>query len=1727
MLGLGIDSDRNDKIGFVETIRCGDGQKEEGNDMGKRLASVLLILVLCFTMMPTTAWSAEGETAQSGGAVAEVTIGDSTTQYTDIEAAFTAAQEAASATVKLLQDVTIPKTENGDSYGICLEKGSIVLDLNGKTIQTTEYSDPDSGLALLDAVFYLENAMLTVRDNAGNGKIQQPNAVQAISVSSGGTLTVESGTIEVTSDEEASTSSYVITQNCAVFVSRDGKANIQGGKLIGRQGIYIRDKDGTLTITGEPQIQGKASYALQVAGGKVTLSGGTYSREGNECSILNAAGTADKLLDPAYRYEGEAGQKATYNTDGTGVVGTAVVKKRPVGEVSYINASGKETTQAGCVSLTTDGFENQQAEGVAWYAADSNITSEVGFTVTGTVNLILCDGVTVKLNNSLFINDSSTLNIFSQHGGTGRLEVVAAGSDAGIGNNSGTAGTVSNLNIYGGTVTAQAGGSGAAAIGKGTGAGATVNVTIAEGMKCVRTDNQSESCKWDNTAGTSVTITKCEDHKWAYTYEENAGQHTKKCSLCGVQGETEPHSFGTWTSDGETNHTGTCVCGETKTEAHKLELTPNADGVTHSKKCSICDYTAASEAHDFTGRKDYSTGESYIVCKECSARLAASYDNVKYASLQRAIDAAKNSGGTVTLEQEVEEHVAVADGEVTIDLNDQAWGKNLSDKTNDYVPLTVTGGRVTLKNGRLHQEGASSEARMGVLINGGSLIVAGDVSVRGGNDGNLKHSIDLQSGSLTLSEGTALLTGLKVPADKKLADYLPAGTAFVKCTYTEAGVVNIPAADSYEYITEAYTGNATTESMAVVAHTHDIQKSADGTYQCVCGFTCTAKVSRGGEDEYYVALADALTHATEGATVTLLAAATDAGGYEITHAIALDLNGFDIGKLTCSAEGVKIWDRGENKGTIGTLTVSGGRLKDLLPEGYGFQKGNAAAWASESELKETTISDVSVKQTPIKSLSLTVTKETVTYGYKEADAPVIRAAVAFPSESTSTTGVTYRWYQIGESGAEPITGVNADTYQLNTGLDAGTYTFYCIAAVDGYEAAGGNVRVTVEKAEADGTAPQAAESLFYTGSAQKLITPGSTSDGVMAYSLAQNGTYTGDIPAGTDAGTYTVWYKITGDKNHKDSGPVSMEVTIAPMKLSGVVRPEADGVNREYDKTDAAELTAVTFLKENGTDTINLAAGDYTVSNAHFNDGNAGNDKQLIFTVTLKSRNYVFAGEAAEGVTEKTFRCAKDSSNAAYEIAKAAAPTNLVNVDIIQKYTITEGSASAAGAGMPQDAGTLSYAKKSDAAIGKVAHWEVDAVTGKVTYTLSGGAANDTITLPVTISSTNYKDAAVSIVITLTEKNVPTVTVQDLTVTYDGSPVSAGKIQGTAVFEGKPVAGTWEWKSSTAITVVADSGKKTVVFKPQEPETYAEVAKNIYLTINKATPTGTPKYTAITESGKKLSDAGLTTEGSTLSTGGAVKWVDKNENELSEETEVVRGEAYSWEFTPTDTGNYNKLTGTIILWAKPSSTGGGTDSGTGGGGGAAGTTDPKDDTKQDDTGKDDSKQDDPKQDDTKQDEAAPAPVGTKVKDSSGTAYQVTSDGGKKPTVAYKAAAKKAKGTVTIPKTVTIDGTKYKVTSIAAKAFAGNKNVKRIVLSQNITEIGARAFANCPKLKTITIHSTKLTSKNVADGAFAGIEEGTVIRVPQKMLARYQKLFVKKGLSEKVKVVAIKDGKNKR
>ena len=662
-------------------------------------------------MMPVSAF-ADG-TSPVENAVAEVTAGSTTTQYTDIEAAFTAAQTAESASVKLLTNVTIPKDDHDYSYGIQLKKGNITLDLNGHTIKTTEVA---SGFVPLNAVFYIDDGSnLTVQDKStnGGGMIEQPNAGQAIGVSSGN-LTVKSGIIEVTSDSAGADNAT--TQNCAVFVRGSGVADIQGGTLIGNRGIYIGGKlgGGTLNVSGGT-IHGKSSYALWVVGGSAALSGGAYTTGvENGCSIYNSDGTAAALLASGYRYQDDNGKESAYSENNNGVVGNTTVAERPVGEFSYMGADGTEQTHAGCTELTAAGFTGALAGEETWFAANTDITANDLLQVRGTVNLILCDGVTVTLNKGIALNGQytkpATLNIYAQSGGTGTLICSGPSNSgfAGIYDNSNGDGHEAVLNIYGGvitatgtsnpfspicgagigsigsykykstmtvnisggTVTAKSGGEGAAAIGNGTNPKGTVTVNIAPGMKCVRTDDLNTACDPGNTDGTSVTVTKCSEHVWEYDIKDN--MHTKTCTLCHTVGESEAHKAEKYVSADGSQHNVVCVCGKTiATAPHDMQCTPNADGLTHKTSCKYCGWTSPDEKHTFNNDGN---------CTACHMRKAAEYDGKQYASLQAAVNAAAKAadGGTVTLARDVAENATVTGGTLTVDLNRKTWLADIS-----------------------------------------------------------------------------------------------------------------------------------------------------------------------------------------------------------------------------------------------------------------------------------------------------------------------------------------------------------------------------------------------------------------------------------------------------------------------------------------------------------------------------------------------------------------------------------------------------------------------------------------------------------------------------------------------------------------------------------------------------------------------------------------------------------------------------------------------------------------------------------------------------------------------------------------------------------------------------------------------------------------------------------------------------------------------------------------
>lgn len=144
-------------------------------------------------------------------------------------------------------------------------------------------------------------------------------------------------------------------------------------------------------------------------------------------------------------------------------------------------------------------------------------------------------------------------------------------------------------------------------------------------------------------------------------------------------------------------------------------------------------------------------------------------------------------------------------------------------------------------------------------------------------------------------------------------------------------------------------------------------------------------------------------------------------------------------------------------------------------------------------------------------------------------------------------------------------------------------------------------------------------------------------------------------------------------------------------------------------------------------------------------------------------------------------------------------------------------------------------------------------------------------------------------------------------------------------------------------------------------------------------------------------------------------------------------------------------------------------------------------------------------------------IGTIVYDAKTKAnYKVISSGASGNAVEYIKPTGNPTG-ITISESITVNGISYKVTGVAKNAFKGKKKLTKVIIGKNVVTIGANAFKNCKKLKSITIKSQKFTSKSIAKNAFKGLGKGMTIKVPKNKLKAYKKLFKSKGLGSKVKI----------
>ena len=394
----------------------------------------------------------------------------------------------------------------------------------------------------------------------------------------------------------------------------------------------------------------------------------------------------------------------------------------------------------------------------------------------------------------------------------------------------------------------------------------------------------------------------------------------------------------------------------------------------------------------------------------------------------------------------------------------------------------------------------------------------------------------------------------------------------------------------------------------------------------------------------------------------------------------------------------------------------------------------------------------------------------------------------------------------------------ADDYQAE-------WTFTPAEGYEEYATATGTVTIKVNKATPTFNAPTAQENLTYTGREQALITAGMTDHGTMQYSLTENGTYSQDTPTGTDAGAYTVWYRVIGDANHNDTAPASVAVRIGqkPLTITGVT-----AASKHYDGTKNADITRVTF------DNVTLKRDtDYTVT-ASFDDASVGSGKNVTATVTLM-------GQAANN-----YALEQSSFFATGSITKAAAPTNIQSGTL----TITNGlhktysfdlSTLLPKLTAPCDYGTITYDKKVDTNLGVGSFITlVNGKTGELTLDAnrSGTDEGQFGTITVTISTSNYQDITLTINVSAKNRITPTGTP-----TLSKNAITYGDALNTIALSGKlhdnvnnvDVNGTFEWVDGTHIPVVGNGTYAAEwIFEPTDTEKYLTVSGRSNITVEKA-----------------------------------------------------------------------------------------------------------------------------------------------------------------------------------------------------------------------------------------------------------------------------------------------------
>lgn len=314
-------------------------------------------------------------------------------------------------------------------------------------------------------------------------------------------------------------------------------------------------------------------------------------------------------------------------------------------------------------------------------------------------------------------------------------------------------------------------------------------------------------------------------------------------------------------------------------------------------------------------------------------------------------------------------------------------------------------------------------------------------------------------------------------------------------------------------------------------------------------------------------------------------------------------------QVTLNLAGVTI---NELKVTSGKLTITGnGRVTKLEVSGDTVQLSGGTYGEITGVTDKNTLlgpgyvfdtDGKTVVEAPIKSVTASArAHNNAKYGYTAEQAPVLTATVA----PDNATGVTYQWYKVNGSEKTAIDNATAQTYTVETGLNAGDYDYCCTATVDTYSLTSEKVKVTIAKADG----PQLGTinvNQVYNDTASKTIEIYDQVIGKLNEAFPNGGTmeFQGDSYESADGLTLNGWQI---DVNSGSITYTMGENTAPEKKITIKYKAFAHEGNYKNNYEYAEGTVVITLTKITPTGTPNytpITSSGKTLADAHLNADN-------------------------------------------------------------------------------------------------------------------------------------------------------------------------------------------------------------------------------------------------------------------------------------------------------------------------------------------------------------------------------------------------------------------------------------------------------------------------------------------------------------------------------------------